>query len=391
MPFSLRVFALALTISLGAPALAQTPPATRTALTREVVLPSAQPSGEARNDRIPVTFYPARNADGSPMSEKAPGVLLLHPLGSNLKLVREFAGYLAKNGINAALPELPYHQRRALPGVSPIDKFAGGDARTVAQAFSQSASDALTTLDWLEQQSEVDTTRLGAVGLSLGAIVTHTIMGQDTRLKGAVAFLGGANLLDISRGTQLTRLFFKGRTIKDTPENRAILAPADPLTYAQNNQPRRVLMVQGARDDVVPSRTAQELWEAIGRPPIQWIDTNHFALILAQSGARKTTLAYLRNAWRGDFDASVPRVKAPTIKSGALVGLGPTVDAGVQYQAFSLGTTQHRALFSANLGMSTQGPFVGVAATVNSYIDVGIARRFSGDEFKPYASFHIVF
>ena len=53
----------------------------------------------------------------------------------------------------------------------------------------------------------------------------------------------------------------------------------DPLTYAQNVNPRGVLMVNARRDTIVPPDCTLELWEAMGKPQILWYDTDHVQML----------------------------------------------------------------------------------------------------------------
>ena len=78
----------------------------------EISLPSADPSGDATNDQIYGTFYPALPPSEHPM----PAVILLHPLGEghNRQIIR-FAHYLAQRGIGGLVMMLPYHMAAVPP------------------------------------------------------------------------------------------------------------------------------------------------------------------------------------------------------------------------------------------------------------------------------------
>ncbi len=234
---------------------------------REVSLPSAAPSGIAINDRIVFRYYSVVRPSG----ERSPAVIVLHHLGGrgDDRRVDKFARALNRRGITALALTLPYHGKRQPPNDSPNRHFVAG-AQSVAQAFAQSVSDVGTVVTWLTQQPEVDANRIGATGVSLGAFVLHLAMGRDARIRAGVAALGAGNLAEI---------FLKPRNAKRNAQRNAqdieTLRPVEPLTYADRNRPRRVLMIQAARDVVVPPRYAEQLWEALGRPPIQWADVNH--------------------------------------------------------------------------------------------------------------------
>ncbi len=357
------------------------------AQTRTVVLPSAINSGFAANDKIPVTFYPAQNVNG----QKAPAAILLHLLGGGIEISQRFAKYLAARGVNAAVMQLPYHYDRAI-GKAPSQIYVSDDAKVAAQAFNQAASDVSTLADWLQTQPEVDGDKLGIAGVSLGAIITHLAMGRDERLKAGVALVGGGDLKEISQLGPLAKLFLRVKgNVTPNALGDAELREADPLTDADKNRPRRVLMIQAARDEIIPRRASTELWEALGRPPIQWLDIGHYGLFLGVKSAEKATYTYLNNVWNGTPDAPIPRVYVPTIKGGLLFGLDSNVTPAVTFQYPFVRKSNHQSLIHGDLGMSGRGPYAGVGVTVNRYVDLGYGRRLFGDKFRLYANVGVVF
>ena len=280
---------------------------------------------------------------------------------------------------------------RRPPGQPNGGAFVDKDLEVVAQAFEQSASDVRSVTDWLSARNGVDETRIGIAGISLGAIITHLAMGQDARLTAGVAILGGGNLPDIYTSTLTDRILNRRQFI--APAAIEALRAVDPLTYANSNRPRQVLMIQAARDLVIPPRDAQQLWEALGRPPIQWVDTNHPGLFLARGATMRTVSNYFQGVWSGQsFDArDLKQIYVPTVKAGFVFNLDSLVTPAVQLQFASIGTRHHRSVLNANVGLSGRGLFGSVAATANSFVDVGVARRLGGRKTRPYASVHLAF
>ena len=356
------------------------------AQTRAVTLTSKIVSPYPRNNQIPVTFYPAQGVEG-----KAPAAILLHLLGGGIEVSQRFAKYLQARGVNAAVMQLPYHYNRAV-GIAPVKFYVSNDAKIVAKSFDQAASDVSTIADWLQTQPEVDPDKLGVAGVSLGAIITHLAMGRDARLNAGVALVGGGDLKEISQLGTLAKLFLQVRnTIASTSIGEAELREADPLYDADKNRPRRVLMIQGARDEIIPRRASTELWEALGKPPIQWLDIGHYGLFLGVESAERATYQYLRNIWNGAPDAPIPRVYAPTIKGGLLFGLDSNITPAVTFQYPLVRKSNHQSLLHADLGYSGRGPYAGVGVTVNRYLDLGYGRRLNGDKFRVYGGVGVVF
>ena len=58
-----------------------------------------------------------------------------------------------------------------------------------------------------------------------------------------------------------------------------LIAPVDPLTCASNLKDRKVLLLAARRDDIVPPRMAEALWQATGKQEIVWFDCTHYGAV----------------------------------------------------------------------------------------------------------------
>ncbi|RYX85429.1 hypothetical protein EON83_05540 [bacterium] len=360
-----------------------------------VQLPSAVTTDYPALNTIHFEWYAPQNVG---VTGKAPAIIALHALGGDINVPRGFARYFAKRGIGTAVIELPYHFHRALPGVGPASRYLSSNADEAALTWKQAYSDVSTVLTWLESRTEVDTTRFGAVGISLGAVTIHGVMGQDPRLKAAVTFVGGGDFPYIYEHSVISRIALHSDH-QITAEDSAILRQIDPIAFASANRPRRVLMIQSARDIVIPPHSSQELWKALGRPPIRWLDFGHFGVNLALKQAHSATLSFLQSAWTDaeehGNDASrlrAPKIWAPVVKAGILSGLDSNLTPALTVQVASFGTRpDHLAWVHADVGITGRGPYVGIAASINSFIDIGYGRRLGGDKFRPYVGTQIAF
>lgn len=359
-----------------------------------VRLPSQKPSGNALNDTIWVTFYPAK-APGGP----TPAIVLLHPIGEGQgdlsdRFMHRLAQQIADRGIAVALMTLPWHSQRLAPHTGNLYHYIGPNIDDVLQSMSQGSADVSTVATWLGQRPDVDAQRLGVMGISLGAIIAHLAMGQDARLKAGVAMEGGGNLPALYHTSAEVLLHGRPPGKPLTAADFARLSAVDPANYAQFNRPRHVLMIEAGRDLYVPPANATYLWKALGKPPIQWLDTNHFAFLLTGSSLADAATVYLNGIWSGKPDGTfaVPRVRAVTLKFGWLYEFSGYTTPAVQWQFLSFGTRpDHLSLFGLNLGESGRGPFASLAVTATPYIDVGVAQTVRGRPIQPYVSVHLVF
>jgi len=354
------------------------------------------PSGIAANDQVPVTFYPAQGADGRP----APAVVLVHALGESTDgMMRRVSKYLSAHGICAAAFVLPYHMSRQPRGLNPVTRFVPRDVSLGVQAFRQSAADVSEVVTWLQSRPEVDGSRIGIMGVSLGAIVTHLAMGLDERLTVGVAVLGGGNLAHIYAGTAVSAVYYPFSRRRLSPAEQELVRTADPLTYADRNRPRRVLMIQAARDILVPPSDGEALRRALGNPPTIWLDTNHYGPIFAERDILRAANAYFHWAWQeppagmGNEPPEPfrpPSVDAPTIKFGFIFGLQSAATPAAMLQIVHLGIRRdHMRLLHLDAGLSGRGPFVALGLTLNAHLDAGIARRVGPGVLRPYVSLHL--
>jgi dienelactone hydrolase len=210
---------------------------------------------------------------------RRPAVVVLHILGADFALSRYLAARLADQGVAALFVQLPYYGERRAPGSS--QRFLSTDIQRTMVAMRQGVCDVRRAAAWLASRAEVDPRKLGVTGISLGGIVAALSASVDPALDRAVLLLAGGGLADIlwtmPEGARYRALWIaSGRTKADL---EALTAPFDPLTYAQGLRGKRVLMIAGKVDEVIPPAATQALWEAAGRPSIRWYDCGHYSAV----------------------------------------------------------------------------------------------------------------
>lgn len=229
-------------------------------------------------------------------SGKYPAAIVLHILGADFPLSRFMAARLADHGIAALFIQLPYYGKRK-PADSPEIKFLSSDINRSQQAMRQGVMDIRRGIQWLASRPEVNRDRLYATGVSLGGIMSALTVAVDPQLRGGVFTLAGGNLAEIlwnmpEREARQYRTAWEasGRTFEDL---RRLIDPMDPLTYASGFKSKKVKMIAGKVDEVVPARSATALWEAAGRPPIVWYDAGHYSATAYLLPALDQTIRFL--------------------------------------------------------------------------------------------------
>jgi dienelactone hydrolase len=240
--------------------------------------PSPITTPDAENNVVHAEFFHPLGA-----GRRSPGVVVLHILGSDFPLSRYMAARLADRGVAALFLKLPYYgERRPKGGPGPVPgRFLSADIERTMTSMRQGVCDVRRGLSWLASRDDVDSSRLGVAGISLGGIVSSITAAVDPAVRDGVFLLAGGDLSKILWDMPETAKFraaweASGRTVEDL---KALTDPFDPLTYAHRLAGKRLLMIAGKVDEVVPSASTKALWEAAGRPPIRWYDCGHYSAI----------------------------------------------------------------------------------------------------------------
>ncbi len=212
----------------------------------------------------------------------APLVLLTHGTGESAASESlDFAASWVRNGFAVAAIDLPLHGRRTSPKLSErlfrtLGELArgeeiGADSRALAEEFArQATSDLIRGIDALCALPEVDSARIGLVGLGIGATVSAYLLAHDDRAS-AFVVAGGAGRLE---DTEL--------------DPAARLAERGPRLSCQT----LVIAIAGA-PDVAPG-AARALFEAVSEPKeFAEISAGPVALAGIPQEASKHTAAFL--------------------------------------------------------------------------------------------------
>ncbi|MEN3000466.1 MAG: alpha/beta hydrolase family protein [Armatimonadota bacterium] len=252
---------------------------------------------------------------------RLPAVVLLHSLGIlqptlELALARE----LVRHHIAVLLLTLPYHMERTPPGYGSGDLVLEGDVSVLRQTLIQAVWDVRRAIDWLARQPEVDGTRIGLVGISLGAILGATVLGVEPRLHSAVLILGGVDVAHIVWHSLLAirtriRLREQGYTL---PRLREAIADVEPM-YRLTPELGAKTFVIGARFDlVVPTEDTEKLIRALGNPRVFWLNTGHFGGALVQRPLFRMVRRYLVARFAGEVPPIESSPFVPTVRIGAI-------------------------------------------------------------------------
>jgi tRNA A-37 threonylcarbamoyl transferase component Bud32/dienelactone hydrolase len=200
-------------------------------------------------ERVIVHLYTPKNA--SPPFQAVvyvPGAAALTYDSLDLRAAEDTLGYFVQSGRALLLPIYKglYERRDGLaPGGKPQAFY-----RDHVVAWSK---DLGGTLDYFESRRDIDSTKVGYLGLSMGSAVAGILLAVEPRLKVAILEAGGFNLR------------------RDLPE-------ADPFNFASHVR-IPVLMLNGRYDDAFPiDASALPLLRRLGTPDA------HKKLVIFEAG-----------------------------------------------------------------------------------------------------------
>src|SRR5581483_18989 len=123
--------------------------------------------------------------------------------------------------------------------------------------------------DWLAQRPDVEPSRVGLVGISLGAVVGSLTAGIDDHFGRSVFLIGGGDLPVIVMHGSKETAEAKAKLEKDgftVDQLRERWRDVEPLTYASRIRPEEILLINADADEVIPLAATETLRAAMGGP-----------------------------------------------------------------------------------------------------------------------------
>lgn len=257
---------------------------------------------EPQTDDTPITFeyYEQRAAGIHPV------IVVLPILNGQKNVVRPFASYFAKHGYAVVIVDTV--QRNTL-----LDDLVEPEG-----AIRLSVRRHRRILDWIETREELDASRIGLFGASLGGFNALFLAATDTRIRAVAPALVGGKLSEVL--TQSTERRIKNavsqarEALSIDQEGMASYLDrhieTDPVMIAAYINPSQVLMILAKFDNAVPYANQLRLHEALGSPEAVVIPTGHATAAAYLFYLRSKTLKFfdrkLGEEWQATGTASLP-------------------------------------------------------------------------------------
>ena len=228
-------------------------------IVRRVTVPSNVEAGAS----IEFDYYDVDRA------ERTPVIVLLPIFNGQLGITRYFARYFANQGWAAIVV---VRERDALDGMFDPE-----------EAIRANLMEYRRVLDWVEQQPEIDSGRIGLFGVSFGAMDAVMLTALDDRVDALVVAMAGGDLASLMMSTNYRRIVRRvdgmledsGMSREGFQETLARRITTDPLALAPYVDADRVLMIMTRTDAIVPLATQEALRAKMGAPETLYLPTGH--------------------------------------------------------------------------------------------------------------------
>ncbi|MFH1540131.1 MAG: alpha/beta fold hydrolase [bacterium] len=202
-----------------------------------------------------------------------PAVIVQHGYSGSKDFAKLFAGLLAVRGYATFAIDAEYHGDRREQGK---DIFST-DIESDAQALKQTVLDLRRAVDYLETRDDVDSGRIGYVGVSMGGFLGSLFCGVEERVKTCVLIVAGGDWKLILENSKIAPAIKMRKYVEmegiDIAALAEKLAYVDPVNLIGFVSPRPLLFLNGKADQYVPPVSTEALFAAAGEPKeIVWYD-----------------------------------------------------------------------------------------------------------------------
>jgi len=207
-----------------------------------------------------------------------PAVVVLHILGGEFPLSQVVANSLARKNVAALFIKMPYYGERR--DSKTRRRMISRKPEETVEGMTQAVLDIRHAAACLRSRPEVDSSRLGVTGISLGGIMSALSAPAEPTFQKVAIYLGGGNLAGILWELDHS----EARTFRGQWEEQGgtresfikLMKPVDPVNYGHLLKNRDVLMVAARQDEVVPPEATIALHKSIGEQVgLIWLDAGH--------------------------------------------------------------------------------------------------------------------
>lgn len=229
-----------------------------------------------KKDRVPAFLYVPKNGKA-----EHPAVLLQYGSGGNktTNYIVALANQFVARGFVVLTIDVPNRgERRVKRNRTLWESLSDGGT------FVQTLGDYSRAVDYLVSRDDVDESRIGYAGISLGAITGLTFVAHEPRIAAMVSIVGGANLLGMLK-------------VEIDPDVRKASEKIDPFYHVGLIAPRPLMLLNATRDQLVPRFFGEQLHKAVGEHGKKvWVETDHFFTGVDRYAVLETVIDFMQES-----------------------------------------------------------------------------------------------
>ena len=220
--------------------------------------PPAQKNYSVRYKGANGETVPAILALPAQTDKPLPCVILLHGLGGNKEQMYPLATVFANKGYAALCIDAAGHGGRKLSVNTALGEWGLPELRIVC---AQTTVDLRHAVDFLQSRSDIDRSRIGYVGVSLGGIIGSLFVANEPRIKTAVLWAAGGDWPKLVAQSQVSLAIHLRKVQRmDVVQIARDMKEVEPLNAIAKAERCPILFLNGDHDTIVPTVCAQELF-----------------------------------------------------------------------------------------------------------------------------------
>lgn len=190
-----------------------------------------------------------------------PVIIFMHGLGGSKDNSARQLQDLAGKGFFVVAIDAHLHGERKVPGIFPQGKNLGrlGDDYSIwvhQSSVSHTARDVSKIIDALAARSDVDLSRIGVGGISMGSSTCMVLACREPRISVVVGLIGAVDFwYDVTKTPPGTEQDAKRNAL--SPRVRQIVNAINPLERKAGIAPKALFLANGARDDGIDIETVR--------------------------------------------------------------------------------------------------------------------------------------
>ena len=205
-------------------------------------------AGWDSDEPVPAYAYYKKGNRGMPV------VIFMHGMGGSKEQNASRLQELARQNLFVLAIDAHLHGERKVPGIFPQGKSLGGLGNDYAiwvhqTSISHTARDVSKIIDALSARGDVDLSRIGVGGISMGSSTAMVLAWKEPRISVVVGLIGAVDFWsDVTKTPAGKEQDAKRAAL--SPRVRQLVYSLDPLPRKREIAPKALFLANGAKDAI---------------------------------------------------------------------------------------------------------------------------------------------